>query len=291
MTDKTIKQKPESNDYQARGSRIFKFLTRLSTFLTFGSLLLIIGYIIGQGLSHIRPDMFEWTYTSENLSMMPAIITTLITVALSILIAAPIGVFTGFYLVEYAKKGSKLVEAIRLSAETLAAIPSIVYGLFGMLFFVMRLNMGYSIMSGVLTVTIMILPLIIRATEEALLTVNDSLRQGSFGLGAGKLRTIFRVVLPSAMPGIVAGIILAIGRVVGETAALMYTLGTTSNMPRNLWSSGRTLALHMYVLSSEGLHVQEAYATGVILLIVVIILNQISETLSKRLTQRGIKQK
>ena len=290
MTDKLAKKSKSTKEYQTKGSNFFHFLIRFSTFLTFASLILIIAYIIAQGISHIRLDMFDWTYTSENLSMMPAIITTVIIVGLSILISAPIGVFTGFYLVEYAKRGSKLVEVIRLSAETLAAIPSIVYGLFGMLFFVTRLDLGYSIISGVLTVTIMILPLIIRATEEALLTVDDSLRQGSFGLGAGKLRTIFRVVLPSAMPGIIAGIILAIGRVVGETAALMYTLGTTANMPKNLWSSGRTLALHMYVLSSEGLHVQEAYATGVILLVVVIILNHISESLSKKVTKRGVKE-
>ncbi len=266
------------------GSTIFYVLMRLATIFTFSVLFFLIGYIILRGVTSLSPIIFEWKYTTQNVSMTPAIITTLIIVSLSILIAAPIGVFTGFFLVEYAKKGSKIVELIRVSSETLAAIPSIVYGLFGMLFFGIFLNLGYSIMSGVLTVSIMILPLIIRATEEALISVNDSLRHGSFALGAGKLRTIFKVVLPTAMPGIVSGVILAIGRVIGETAALIYTLGTSTNMPKNLMSSGRTLALHMYVLSNEGLHVNEAFATGVILLVVVIILNQLSVWLSNKLT-------
>lgn len=259
-------------------------LQRLTTIITFGVLLFLIGFILVKGLSYINLDMFSWEYTTENVSMTPALITTLIVVVMAIIISAPIGVFTGFYLVEYAKKGSKLVEVIRLSTETLAAIPSIIYGLFGSLFFRVFLGFGYSILSGVLTVSIMILPLIIRSTEEALLSVDDSLRHGSFALGAGKLRTIFKVVLPKAMPGVVSGIILAIGRIVGETAALLYTLGTTTNMPSSLMESGRTLALHMYVLSSEALYVNQAYATGVILLIFVVILNQLSVWLSNKLT-------
>ncbi|MFB0971431.1 MAG: phosphate ABC transporter permease PstA [Neofamilia sp.] len=266
------------------GSTIFYILMRLATLFTFAVLFFLIGYILLRGVSSLSPSIFQWQYTTQNVSMTPAIVTTIIIVGLSILIAAPIGVFTGFYLVEYASKGSKVVELIRISSETLAAIPSIVYGLFGMLFFGIFLNFGYSIVSGVLTVSIMILPLIIRSTEEALISVSDSLRNGSFALGAGKLRTIFKVVLPTAMPGVVSGVILAIGRVIGETAALIYTLGTSTNMPKNLMSSGRTLALHMYVLSNEGLHVNEAFATGVILLVVVIILNQLSVWLSDKLT-------
>lgn len=269
------------------GSRVFSFISKLACFLTFSVLLYLIFHIISNGIRHINLDLFAWNYTTENVSMMSSIITTLIIVFLAILISGPLGVFTGFYLVEYAKKGSKLVDLIRLSAETLSAIPSIIYGLFGMLFFVNRLNFSYSILSGVLTVAIMILPLIIRSTEEALLSVDQGLRNGSFALGAGKLRTIFKVVLPSAMPGIVAGIILAIGRIVGETAALIYTLGSTTKMPNSIFSSGRTLALHMYVLSNEGFHVKQAYATGVILLVLVIILNQLSVYLSNKLT--GVK--
>ena len=170
-------------------------------------------------------------------------------------------------------------------AETLSGIPSIVYGLFGMLFFVTALDWGYSLLSGALTLSIMILPLIMRTTEEALKTVPDSYREGSFGLGAGRLRTVFRVVLPSAVPGILAGVILAVGRIVGETAALIYTAGTVTDMPKNLLSSGRTLAVHMYALSSEGLHTQQAYATAVILLAVVLLINTLSAFIAKKVAK------
>lgn len=268
-------------------SLIYSILSKLSALFTFGMVFFIVGYIFFMGVGHLKPSMFEMTYTTSNVSMMPAIITTLIIVGLSLAIAGPIGIFTGFYLVEYAKKGSKVVEIIRISAETLSGIPSIVYGLFGMLFYVFTLGWSFSILSGVFTVSIMILPLIIRSTEEALLSVNDSVRNGSFALGAGKLRTIFKVVLPIAMPGILSGIILSIGRVIGETAALLYTLGTSTNTPRSIFQSGRTLSLHMYVLSSESLHVGEAYATGVVLLVIVVIINQLSVWLSNKLT--GVK--
>ncbi|KHD46063.1 phosphate ABC transporter permease PstA [Streptococcus hongkongensis] len=264
---------------------ILKTLVYLFTLLTFGSLFLIVGFILVNGLPHITPSLFEWKYTSENVSLMPAIISTLILVFGSLLIALPIGVFAGFYLVEYAKKGSIWVKMIRIAADTLAGIPSIVFGLFGMLFFVVFLKFQYSLLSGILTSVIMVLPVIIRSTEEALLSVSDSMRQASFGLGAGKLRTVFNIVLPVAMPGILAGVILAIGRIVGETAALMYTLGTSTNAPTSIMSSGRSLALHMYMLSSEGLHVNEAYATGVILIITVLVINAISSLLSRRLVK------
>lgn len=197
--------------------------------------------------------------------------------------ATPLGVFTGLYLIEYAKKGSKLVELIRITTETLAGIPSIVYGLFGMLFFVIKLGFQYSLLAGALTSTIMVLPLIIRTTEEALLSVDDSLREASFALGAGKLRTIMKVVIPVAIPGILSGVILSIGRVIGETAALMYTLGTASKIPSGLFSSGRSLSLHMYLLSTEGFHVDESYATGVILLIIILVINALSTYMSRKL--------
>lgn len=266
-----------------------KYITRffIYTFsaLAFGSLLFIIGFILWNGVPSLTPSLFEWEYNSTNVSLIPAIVTTLILVGVSLLIATPIGIFTGFYLVEYAKRGSKTVEIIRIAADTLAGIPSIVFGLFGMLFFVIFLGFQYSLLAGIFTSVIMVLPVIIRATEEGLISVNDSLRQASFGLGAGKLRTIFRIVLPVAMPGILSGVILAIGRIVGETAALMYTLGTSTNMPTSLMSSGRSLALHMYVLSSEGMHVKESYATGVILIIIVLIINFTSTFLSNKLTK------
>lgn len=264
---------------------ILKGLVYLFSLLTFGSLFLIIGFILVKGLPNITPQLFQWHYTSENVSLMPAIISTVILVFGSLLLALPIGVFAGFYLVEYAKKGSIWVKMMRIASDTLSGIPSIVFGLFGMLFFVVFLCFQYSLLSGILTSVIMVLPVIIRATEEALLAVSDSMRQASFGLGAGKLRTIFKIVLPVAMPGILSGVILAIGRIVGETAALMYTLGTSTNMPTSLMASGRSLALHMYMLSSEGLHVKEAYATGVILIITVLIINSISSLLSRRLVK------
>ena len=268
-------------------SKIIKFLVYFFSFLTFGSLLFVIGFIFLNGLGSLSLDMFAWNYTTDNVSMMPSIITTFVVVILALLLAAPIGIFTAFYLIEYADKDNKMVNVVRTATDTLSGIPSIVYGLFGMLFFVVFLGFQYSLIAGVLTSVIMVLPVIIRSTEEALLAVNDSLREGSFALGAGKLRTVFRVVLPVAMPGILSGIILGVGRIVGETAALMYTLGTSTNLPTDFFQSGRTLALHMYVLASEGLHVQESYATGVVLIIIVLIINGASTWLSNRLTKGG----
>lgn len=261
-----------------------KAVIMVSAFITFAILAILVGYIVIKGAPHLSAEMFEKTYTTENISMFPAIITTLIVVVLSLVVATPIGIFTGFYLVEYAKKGSKVVEIIRIATETLSGIPSIIYGLFGMLFFSIALKLGYSILSGVFTLSIMILPLIIRSTEESLIAVDDSLRSGSLALGAGKLRTIVRVVLPVAMPGILSGIILAIGRCVGETAALMFTLGTTTDMPKSLLSSGRTLSLHMYVLSSEGLFVDQAFATGFVLIIITLLINSLSSLIGNRLS-------
>lgn len=266
-------------------NKIIRGFIYLSALLTFGSLLVIISFILIKGIPYLTPELFSFDYTTSNVSLLPALLTTFMVVGLTLLIATPIGVFTGFYLVEYTGKSSKVVGLIRIATDTLAAIPSIVYGLFGMLFFVTFLQFQYSLLAGVLTAVIMVLPLIIRSTEESLLAVKDSLRQASLGLGAGKLRTIFRIVLPVAMPGILSGIILASGRVVGETAALMYTMGTSTNLPDSLFSSGRTLALHMYVLSSEGQHVNESYTTGVVLIITVLMINGLSTHLSNRLTK------
>ena len=217
--------------------------------------------------------------------MLPAIINTVTMTVLSLLLAAPLGIFSAIYLVEYANKRGKLVGLIRITAETLSGIPSIVYGLFGMLFFTKTLKMGYSMMSGACTLAIMILPLVMRTTEEALKSVPDMYREGSFGLGAGRLRTVFVVILPSAIPGILAGVILAIGRVIGETAALIYTAGTVAEVPKNLMGSGRTLALHMYVLSGEGLHMNQASATAVVILAFVLVINFLSGAVAKRIAK------
>ncbi|MBS6610346.1 MULTISPECIES: phosphate ABC transporter permease PstA [Peptoniphilus] len=271
--------------HHAKGLSFYRIFTRLFSGMTFAVLVFIVLFVVLKGAMSFRPEMLSFKYTTENVSMGPAIVTTLLTVLLAILFASPIGIFTAIFLVEYTDVENKLVKAIRLATETLAGIPSIVYGLFGMLFFGLKLKLGFSVISGVLTVSIMILPIIMRATEEALKSVHPSVRQGSFALGAGKLRTIFKVVLPIAIPGILSGIILSVGRVVGETAALMYTLGTSTSMPTSLNVSSRTLALHMYVLSSEGKHVGEAYATGMVLLILVLIINWSSTKLANKLSE------
>ena len=259
------------------GSMILMLLVMIAAFITFALLLFLIFYILVNGIPYIKPSLFSLHYTSENASVIPALINTVVMTVLSLLIAVPFGIFSAIFLVEYAGKGNKFIEVIRLTTETLSGIPSIVYGLFGMLFFVNTLKWGFSVLAGAFTLSIMILPLIMRQTEEALKAVPDSYREGSFGLGAGKLRTVFRIVLPSAVPGILAGVILAIGRIVGETAALIYTAGTVAQVPKNVLGSGRTLAIHMYMLSSEGLYMDQAYATAVILLVLVLSLIHISE--------------
>lgn len=265
-------------------SLVLRLLMDIAVLLTVGITVCIVGYILIKGIPHLSPDIFAWKYTSENVSMMPAIINTVMMVILVLVIAVPIGVGAAIYLVEYAKKGSRLVKLVRITAETLSGIPSIVYGLFGYLMFAVYFEWGYTFLGGALTLAIMILPLILRTTEEALKSVPDSFREGSFGLGAGRLRTIFRIILPYAVPGILSGIILGIGRVVGETAALMYTAGTIAKIP-DLMSSGRTLAVHMYALLSEGLYMEEAYATAVVLLVLVLVINAASGWAAKRLTK------
>ncbi|MDY6065871.1 MAG: phosphate ABC transporter permease PstA [Finegoldia sp.] len=268
-----------------RKSLVLRILIYLMAAITIFSLVYLILHILINGIPYLNKDLFASKYTSENASMMPAIKATVYLVLLTLLVATPIGIFTGIYLSEYAKQDSRIVRIIRLSTETLSGVPSIVYGLFGMLLFVMRLQFGYSLLSGFLTMAIMVLPLIIRSSEQALNSIDDGLRAGSYALGAGKLYTIRKVLLPVAMPGIMAGVILSIGRIIGETAALIYTLGTTAKSPTSLTDTGRTLALHMYVLSSEGFHVNEAYATGVILIILVLIINFASNAIGKKITQ------
>ena len=266
-------------------SFVLRSLVYVSAALTVGALGFLIAYILIKGVPHLSMDLFAWEYTSDNCSMMPAIINTLEITFFALLIAVPFGIGSAIYLVEYAKRGNKLVEIIRITTETLTGIPSIVYGLFGMLFFVNKLQWRLSIVAGACTLAIMVLPVIMRTTEEALLAVPDSYREGSFGLGAGKLRTVFQIILPSAMPGILSGVILAVGRIVGETAALIYTAGTVAGIAEDLFSSGRTLAIHMYCLSSEGMHINQAYATAVILLIVVIFINLLSSKIAKHVAK------
>ncbi|MCL2495844.1 MAG: phosphate ABC transporter permease PstA [Clostridiales bacterium] len=260
-------------------------LVWLSAAITFVTLFYLVGYILVKGIPYLKPSLFAIRYTSENVSLFPALITTVFMVALSLLIAVPLGMFTAIYLVEYAKRGNKLVQLVRVTAETLSGIPSIVYGLFGALLFVSALGWGLSLLAGSFTLAIMILPLIMRTSEESLKSVPDTYREGSFSLGAGRLRTVFRVVLPAAVPGILTGIILAIGRIVGETAALIYTAGAVAKIPENLLASGRTLAVHMYALSGEGMNTGQAYATAVILLAVVIGINALSAAMAKKIAR------
>lgn len=268
-------------------SFILRLLVILSAVITFAILIYIIVYILVNGVPNITAGLFSFKYTSDNVSLMPALINTLIMIILSLVIAIPFGIFSAIYLVEYSKRGSKLVKLIRLTADTLTGIPSIVYGLFGMLFFLNTLGWGYSMLSGAFTLAIMVLPTVLRTTEEALQSVPDTFREASFGIGAGSLRTVFVVILPAAMPGILSGIILSIGRIIGESAALLYTAGTIANIAINISDSGRTLAVHMYLLASEGLNIKEAYATAVVLLGIAIIINLLSGRIAKRLTKGG----
>lgn len=278
----SAKQKIKSYSHNP-GSLILAGLVGLAALLTVLTLVFIVGYILIKGIPNLTPELFQLEYNSENVSMFPAIINTICMTVLSLLIAGPLGILAAVYLVEYAKKGNKLVSLVRVTAETLTGIPSIVYGLFGMLFFVTTLHWGYSMLAGAFTLAIMILPVIMRTTEEALLSVPDTFREASFGLGAGRLRTIFVVILPSAVPGIFSGVILSIGRIVGETAALMYTAGTVAELPKSVMSSTRTLSVHMYSLASEGLYVDQAYATAVVLLLIVLIINWISGRIARKI--------
>ena len=275
-------------------SKILRALVYVGAILTALVLAGIVGYILINGIPHLKPSLFEWTYTSENVSLMPALVDTILMALLALVLAVPTGVGAAIYLVEYARSTSRFVRDVRMTAETLQGIPSIIYGLFGLLFFTTMLGWGLSLMSGACTLAIMVLPVVMRTTEEALLAVPESYKQGGFALGAGHVRTIFRCVLPSALPGIVGGVLLALGRCVGEVAALLFTAGTVAQIPDfggqgifALFDSCRTLAVHMYVLASEGLHMDETYATAVVLLILVVILNMGANFAAKRL-KRGM---
>ncbi|HFI0080634.1 TPA: phosphate ABC transporter permease PstA [Streptococcus suis] len=273
-------KKQDSDD---RLSLFLRLVVYLSASLAGLATVFIVGYILLKGIPFLRPELFSWTYNSENVSMLPALLNTILMAIFALLIALPIGIGASVYLTEYAKSGNPLVTVVRLATETLSGIPSVIYGLFGALFFVKFLNLGLSIVAGAATLSIMILPLIMRTTEEALLSVEDGYREGSFALGAGKLRTIFQVVLPSALPGIFSGVVLALGRVIGESAALIFTAGTVAEVAKSLTSSGRTLAVHMYLISGEGIYVNQTYATAVILLILVIVMNLLSEWIANKL--------
>jgi len=284
--EEIVKEKKQLKTRKIK-SFFLKSLVWLSGILTVVILLYILIFILVRGIPNINSQFLFGKYNSVSLSAFSSIITTLEMIVISLVIAVPIGVFCAIYLAEYAKRGNKVVKLIRLAVDTLAGIPSIVYGLFGMIFFVNILGLRASVLSGIGTVSIMILPVIISSSEEAIKSVPDMYREGSLGLGATRLRTVFRIVLPTAMPGILSGVILAIGRIVGETAALIFTSGTNvmENPTLDLFASQRTLAIHMYMLASEGLpHSKDmAFATGSILIIVVFLVNFMATKLAGKL--------
>ncbi|MDP2571802.1 phosphate ABC transporter, permease protein PstA [Vibrio sp. vnigr-6D03] len=259
----------------------------ISAALTVGFLFWIIWYILSNGLKHV-----DWAFVTDNYTrtgdeqgIFPMIVSTIYMVIASIAVAAPLGIMTAIYLTEYAKVGSKLVKIIRFCTESLAGIPSIIFGLFGMTFFVAILGLGFSILSGALTLSILILPVIIRTTEEALMAVPQTFREGSYGLGASKIYTIWRLILPSAMPGILTSVILSIGRVIGESAPVFLTAGMVARIPDSLLDSGRTLTVHLYKLTTELFTVEEwnqAYGTATVLIVVVLLINMITKFIARR---------
>lgn len=267
-------------------AKMLSFFVYLAAIITFGMLLYIIGYILIHGIPHLSLDFFSWNYNSDNVSVVPSLVNTVMMAVMTLIIVVPVGIGAAIYTVEYAKRGNKVVKIVRVTTETLQGIPSIVYGLFGLLFFVNAMKWGQSMLAGAFTLAIMVLPVIMRTTEEALQSVPDSYREASFGLGAGRLRTVIKVVLPPAVPGILSGVILAIGRIVGETAALIYTSGTVAKIPHGVMESGRTSALHMWMLANEGLHEDKAYGAAVILLLFVIIFNYLSHFLAGKLESK-----
>lgn len=259
-------------------------LTVLSAALSVAAMLFVVIYILYRGIPHISPSLFFPRYNSENLSMLPAVVNTALMTASALAVAVPIGVFSAVYLTEYASEKSFFVRLVRTAAESLASTPSIVFGLFGFLVFVSAFKWGYSFAAGALTLSMMILPIVLIASKEALLSVPKAYREGSLALGAGKVRTVFKVVLPSAVHGIVSSIILSVGRIVGESAALIFTSGTAAKIPKNPTDSARTLSVHMYCLLSEGLYTNEAFSTAVVLLGIAALI-----TMLRYLRRKGLK--
>ncbi|MDU2375268.1 phosphate ABC transporter permease PstA [Anaerococcus vaginalis] len=262
----------------------FKIIIYVLSLLGFAAGGIVIAYILLNGIPNISPSLFEFKYSSQNVSIVPALVTTFLSIVITLIVTLPIGIFTAIYLSQYAKN-KILIKSVRFATEILSSIPSIVYGLFGYLFFVDALHLGYSLIAGCLTVSIMILPTIIRTTEEAILNVNPLQAHASLALGATKIQTIFKIIIPEAINGILGGIFLSTGRIVGESAALIYTMGTVAKTPSSIFDSARTMAVHMYVLSTEGFHVKEAYATAVLLLVFVILLNFVSAKISKAIVK------
>ena len=264
---------------------LLKLIVYLSAFITVGILVLILGFIFIKGYKRISLDFIFSSYSaSGNGGILPMIVSTLYTVVLAIIIATPIGILAAIYLTEYAKQG-KLVKIIRFATESLAGIPSIVYGLFGSIFFVVYLKLGYSLLAGSLTVAIIILPVIISTTEETLKQVPPSYKEASLGLGATKFQTLYKVILPSAISGILVGVILSIGRIVGESAAILLTAGTVAKMPNGIMSSGRTLTVQAYLVTQESGNIEEAAAVGIVLISIIFIINILAKLITQKFSK------
>lgn len=256
-----------------------------SSLLTIVILVTIIGYIFVKGYKLINFDFIFGDYSpTGGGGIWPMIVTTIYTIVISLLIATPIGIFAAVYLQEYAKQG-RLVRIIRFATESLTGIPSIIYGLFGAVFFVATLKFGMSIIAASLTLTIIILPVVIRTTEEALKTVPQSYREGSLALGTTKLQTLLKVILPSAVPGILSGIILSMGRIIGESAAIFLTAGTVAALPEGIFSSARTLTVHSYLVTQESGDIELASAIGIVLIVIILVLNLTATYISKKLNK------
>jgi len=266
---------------------ILKTIIWICGLITIGILAWILTYTIANGISHLSLNFIFSEFKGDKHGIFPMILNTIYIVLLSVVISTPIGIFSAIYLVEYSKPG-KMLSMIRFAIETLQGIPSIIYGLFGFIFFVTFMQFSFSLLAGALTLSIMVLPTIIRTTEEALKTVPTSYREGSLALGATKLQTIIKVVLPSAIPGILNSVILSIGRIVGETAAVYLTAGMVTRFPQSIMDSGRTLSVHLYVLANEGLSFEEAFATATILIITVAIINLITGLIAKRISKSTV---
>ena len=258
-----------------------KLVSQCALTITLAALVTVIVFILIRGVPYINIHLLFGDFSSKNPTIKPALAGTLYLIAISIIIAAPIGIGSAIFLTEYTNSKSRLIRVIRVAVETLAGIPSIVYGIFGYLVFVIALGFNYSLIGGGITLAIMVLPVIVRSTEESLLAVPRSLREGSFALGSSKVRTIFSVILPCAASGIVTSLILAIGRVISESAVLILTVGMVVNkMPKNFTSPGTSLALDVYYFGSHGFP-EQAAATGVVLLILVISINILATVLGK----------
>ena len=256
-------------------SLVLLLLVSVSALLTVLTLLFLIAYILIKGIPYLTPSLFAWEYTTENVSLMPALVNTVVMTGLSLLIAVPLGIFAAIYLVEYAKRGNRLVSIVRITAETLTGIPSIVYGLFGFLLFAVALGWSYTILGGAMTLAIMILPTIIGTTESAMRAVPPQYYEGSLALGATQERSIFKVVIPAAKSGVITGIVLGIGRAIGETMAVIMIAGNQPRLVNNILLGVRTLTGNIVIEMgyATGLHREALIATGVVLFVFILIIN------------------